>query len=286
MYLCHMLKLIADSGATKVDWRVVHPNGTIEQKKTAGINPVFLSQEEICDILNRELRTAFVGEVDEIHFYAAGVTGAEMSAKMEACFHIVFPDAVSAADSDMVAAARALCGSRPGIACILGTGSNSCFWDGEQILPDKVPAGGFILGDEGGGAVLGRKLLSDWIKRQLPPEIDEAFKRQYPHIDIHFIIQKVYREPIPQRFLATFSPFMNDHRNHPHINNLLRTSFAEFFSRNVAQYDYPHYPVNIAGSIAHYYQDIISEEAQKQGMTIGKIIKAPIEGLLEYHSQL
>jgi len=278
-----MFKIIADSGATKVDWRVVHPNGTIQQITTAGINPLFLSKDAICDILHRELRAAFEGDVGQIHFYAAGITGAEMECYMQECFQMVFPQAHCTADSDMVAAARALCGNMPGIACIMGTGSNSCFYDGEKILPDKVPAGGFILGDEGGGAVLGRKLLSDFIKRMLPVEIDQAFKTQYPLIDIHYIIQKVYREPIPQRFLATFSPFIHEHRNHPHINDLLRTSFAEFFSRNVAQYDYQRYPVHIVGSIACYYQDIITQEAQKQGMTMGKILKAPIDGLLTYH---
>jgi N-acetylglucosamine kinase-like BadF-type ATPase len=244
---------------------------------------VFLSREEICNTLNLQLCNTFDGEVNQIHFYAAGVTGIEMEQKMQKCFRSIFPNAVCTVDSDMVAAARALCGNKPGIACILGTGSNSCFYDGHNILPDKVPAGGFILGDEGGGAVLGRKLLSDFIKRQLPAEIDLAFTSQYPQIDIHYIIQKVYREPIPQRFLAAFSPFLNEYRNHPHINHLLRTSFAEFFSRNAAQYDYRRYPVNMVGSIAHYYSDIIHEEAQKQGMTIGKILKAPIEGLLEYH---
>jgi len=278
-----MIKIIADSGSTKVDWRVVSLDGTVQQITTTGINPVFLSQQEICDTLN-QLRAAFEGEVGHIHFYAAGITGAAMEQHMQVCFSQVFPLAVSAADSDIVAAVRALCGNQPGIACILGTGSNSCFYDGQQIAPDKVPAGGFILGDEGGGAVLGRKLLSDFIKRQLPADIDRAFRAKYPDVDMHHIIQKVYREPIPARFLAGFSPFLNENRNNPHINKLLRTSFAEFFSRNVAQYDYQRYPVNIVGSIAYYYEDMIVEEAQKQAMTIGKILRAPIDGLLEYHT--
>ena len=278
-----MIKLIADSGATKADWRVVFPNKTIQQITTKGINPVFLKQQEICDTLSNELRASFEGEVSNIHFYAAGVTGAEMSLYMQECFATVFPHATSTADSDMVAAARALCGNLPGVASILGTGSNSCFYDGKSIRPDKVPAGGYILGDEGGGAVLGRKLLSDFIKRQLPVDIDAAFIKQYPQVDINYIIQKVYREPIPARFLATFSPFLWKHRHNPHINNLLRTSFAEFFSRNISQYDFKNYPVHIVGSVGYHYLDIITEEAQKQGMTIGKVLKAPIEGLLEYH---
>lgn len=279
-----MVILIADSGSSKVDWRVIHPTGAVQSITTTGINPLFLKQEEICDALRQELRVAFDGEVGRIHFYAAGVTGPEMSRYMQECFHSIFPHAVSSADSDMVAAARALCGNQPGIASILGTGSNSCFYDGKHIVPDKVPAGGFILGDEGGGSVLGRKLLSDFIKRQLPIEIDFAFKTRYPQMDIHYMIQKVYREPIPARFLATFSPFLYEHRNHPHINNLLRTSFAEFFSRNIAQYDYKNHPVNIVGSVGYFYLEIIREEAQKQGMTIGKVLKTPIDGLLEYHN--
>ena len=278
-----MILLIADSGSSKVDWRVVHPNGTVQSITTTGINPLFLSKREICDTLYQGLRLAFDGEVSRIYFYAAGVTGPEMSHYMQECFYSIFPHAVSSADSDMVAAARALCGTRPGIASILGTGSNSCFYDGENIVPNKVPAGGFILGDEGGGSVLGRKLLSDFIKRQLPDEIDAAFTRQYPQMDTPYIIQKVYREPIPARFLASFSPFLYEHRNHPHINNLLRTSFAEFFSRNIAQYDYKSHPINIVGSIGYYYQEVIQEEAQKQGMTIGKVLKTPIDELLKYH---
>ena len=278
-----MRKIIADSGATKADWRVVHPDGAVQSITTKGINPVFLDRNQICDIL-QELAGTFEGKVDEIHFYAAGVIGSDIERLMQTCFHDIFPDAVSASCSDMVAAARALCGFQPGIACIMGTGSNSCFYDGQQILPDKVPAGGFIIGDEGSGAVLGRKLLSDLIKRQLPPPIEKAFTARYPEIDIHYIIQKVYREPIPGRFLATFSPFLHEHRHDPHINRLLRSSFAEFFNRNIAYYDYRRYPVHIVGSIAHYYQDLITEEAQKQGMTIGKILKAPIDGLLVYHT--
>jgi len=280
-----MIQLIADSGSTKVDWRVVYPDGTVEKINTSGINPVFLSQEEICNILN-QLRTDFEGEVSHIYFYAAGVTGIPMEKYMQECFLQVFPQAVCASYSDIVAAARALCGNQPGIACILGTGSNSCFYDGKQILADKVPAGGFILGDEGGGAVLGRKFLSDFIKRQLPVEIDRAFKAKFPDVDMNLIIQKVYREPIPGRFLASFSPFLHEYSHNPHINKLLHSSFAEFFSRNIAQYDYRHYPVNIVGSIAYYYQDIIGEEAQKQGMTIGKILQTPIEGLLAYHTHI
>jgi Predicted N-acetylglucosamine kinase len=277
------MKIIADSGATKVDWRIIFPDQRTQQVTTVGINAVFLTKEEIVKILKEQLRSAFEGEPAEIYFYAAGITGPEMEAHMQACFKEVFPLAQSAAYSDIVAAVRALCGKQPGIAAIMGTGSNTCFYDGESIAPDKVPAGGFILGDEGGGAVLGRKLLADFMKRQLPKDVEADFKATYPEVDLMHIIQKVYRESIPSRFLASFSPFLNKHRNNPHINHLLRSSFAEFFSRNIAQYDYKHYEVNIVGSIAYYYKDLLVDEAQKQGMRIGKILQAPIDGLLDYH---
>ena len=278
-----MITLIADSGTTKTNWVVVHSGGTIQQIITIGINPLFLSKEDICNTLFQGVRAAFEGEVNTIHFYAAGITGTETALYVQECFLSVFPYATSTVHSDMVAAARALCGDKPGIACILGTGSNSCFYDGENILPDKVPAGGFILGDEGGGSVLGRKLLSDFIKRQLPADIDSAFKKHFPQMDTQYIIQKVYREPLPARFMASFSPFLYNHRNNEYINNLLRSSFAEFFSRNISQYNYERHPVHIAGAIGYFYQDIIREEALKQGMTIGKVLKSPIEGLLKYH---
>ena len=156
------------------------------------------------------------------------------------------------------------------------------FYDGEEIV-NNVRAGGFILGDEASGGVLGKKLMADFIKGLLPKEIEEEFVKRYD-LDYMKIVQKVYREPLPSKWLASFSPFISEFRDNPHINNLIRTSFDEFFKRNIVHYDYKNYPVNLVGSIAHYYEDILKDVAAQNGATIGKIIKSPIDGLVEYHT--
>ncbi len=275
------MQLIADSGSTKVDWRAIMDDGSVKSIYTEGINPVFQTKEYIVNIFKTHLLPELGPDVKEIFFYGAGVLSPELSQTLSEAFKEVFPQSVCYAASDILAAARALCGHQPGIACILGTGGNTSFYDGKEITKG-VKAGGFILGDEASGGVLGKKLVADFIKGLLPKEIEEEFVKRYD-LDYPKIVAKVYKEPLPSRFLASFSPFINEFRNHPHIDNLLRTSFKEFFTRNIYQYDYKNYSVNLVGSIAHYYEDIIKEVAAECGVTIGRIIKSPIDGLVEYH---
>ncbi|MBP3344446.1 MAG: ATPase [Bacteroidales bacterium] len=275
------MRLIADSGSTKVDWRAILEDGTVKSISTEGINPVFQTKDYIVDIFKTKLLPELGPDVKEIFFYGAGILSAELSQTLSDAFREVFPQSVCYAASDILAAARALCGREAGIACILGTGGNTSFYDGNEIVKG-VKAGGFILGDEASGGVLGKKLVSDFIKGLLPKEIEEEFVKRYD-LDYPKIVAKVYKEPLPSRFLASFSPFINEFRSHPHIDNLLRTSFDEFITRNIYQYDYKNYSVNLVGSVAYYYQDILKEVAEKRGVTIGKILKTPIEGLIEYH---
>lgn len=275
------MQLIADSGSTKVSWRAIKDDGSVVEIETSGINPVFMEDADIQKILADSLVPVIGDKVDNIWFYGAGVVGGEPSAKLERCFQKVFPGSSCEAVSDVMAAARALCGHKPGIACILGTGSNSCFYDGEQIT-SNVKAGGFILGDEASGAYLGKRFISDFIKGLLPDAIEKEFVKRYG-LDYLAIVQKVYREPLPSRFLASFSPFINEFRNHPHIANLLKNSFDEFLSRNIIHYDYKKYPVNFVGSIAYYYKDILEKAVAAKGMRMGTVLKGPIDGLVEYH---
>ncbi|MBR5250228.1 MAG: ATPase [Bacteroidales bacterium] len=274
--------LIADSGATKVDWRCIQADGSIVEIQTEGINAVYLTADQIIDLLKKHLLPVLGNGVREVYFYGAGVVSAEVSKVLADCFDAVFPGCTCVAESDILAAARALCGNKPGIACILGTGANTCFYDGEQITKN-VRAGGFILGDDGSGAVIGKHFISDFIKGLLPKEIEDEFVKRYG-LDYMAIVQKVYREGLPSRFLASFSPFINEFRAHPHIAKLLRRCFDDFCERNISQYDYENYEVNLVGSVAHYYRDILEESAKEHGMRIGKILKSPISGLVEYHN--
>jgi N-acetylglucosamine kinase-like BadF-type ATPase len=277
------MQLIADSGSTKVDWRAIKEDGSVIEISTEGINPVFQTREQILEIFNTKLVPVLGNGVKEIYFYGAGVVSPEVCGALSGYFKEVFPESECFAASDVLAAARALCGHKPGIACILGTGSNSCMYDGKDIVKN-VRAGGFILGDEASGGYLGKRLISDFIKGLLPKEIEDVFVERYG-LDYMAIVQKVYRESLPSRFLASFSPFLNEFKEHPYIHNLLRSSFDEFFKRNIVHYDYQNNDVNFVGSIAYYYRPIIEESAAAQGMKVGKIIKSPIDGLVEYHKE-
>ncbi|HEY9551077.1 MAG TPA: ATPase [Prevotella sp.] len=276
--------LIADSGSTKTDWCLIDHGQVVLTVKTRGFNPFFQTEDEIA----QELQTALVGKlpsttVNEVFFYGAGCTP-EKSPIVETALrrelHIVERCEVA---TDMLAAARSLCGHKPGIACILGTGSNSCAYDGQKITHNVSPLG-FILGDEGSGAVLGKTLVGDILKNQLPKPIIEAFHAKY-NLTAAEIIDKVYRQKLPNRFLAGFVPFLNEHMAEESIENLVVESFRRFLVRNVKQYaDWQTLPIGFNGSIAHYFKAQLEKALQAEGMTLGRIIQAPMEGLVDYHT--
>lgn len=275
--------LIADSGSTKVDWRAILNDGKVKEISTEGINPVFLTKEKIVEILKKSLLPELGDGVEQVFFYGAGVVSPEIRATLDSCFKEVFPKSSTIAESDVLAAARALCGHKPGIACIMGTGSNSCFYDGKGIAKN-VKAGGFILGDEASGGYLGKMLLSDFIKGLLPKHIEDELVSRYG-LDYMGIVQKVYREPLPSRFLASFSPFIFEYKEDPHIHNLLMNAFNAFLERNIVHYDFKNYEVNFVGSVAFYYKEILEECILAHGMKMGRILKSPIYGLTDYHKE-
>ena len=275
------MQLIADSGSTKVDWRAIKDDGSIVEISTEGINPVFITPEEIVKILSQKLLPVIGPGVKNVYFYGAGVVSPQLIATLSESFKKVFPESETFAASDVLAAARALCGHNPGIACIMGTGSNSCFYDGENIAKN-VRAGGFILGDEASGGILGKKLSSDFIKGLLPAHRQAEFDKRYD-LDYMKVVEKVYKQPMPSRFLASFAPFINEFIADPYMENLVNTSFDEFFKRNISQYDYKNHTVNFVGSIAFYFKDKLVAAAERNGMKVGRVLKTPIEGLVEYH---
>lgn len=274
--------LIADSGSTKTDWCVVEQGQLVRQVFTKGINPFFQTKEEI----GTELRKSLLPHLDctafeAVYFYGAGCT-AEKSGLLEqelrTYLQVHGPIEVN---SDLLGAARAVCGNQPGIACILGTGSNSCYYNGEKIAA-QVPSLGFILGDEGGGATLGKLLVSDLLKNQLGNRLKEKFLTQY-NLTFPEIIESVYRKPFPNRFLASFSPFLLENLEEPEIYALVLNAFQSFFQRNVMQYDYVNYSVHLIGSIAFHYRKVLSEAAKTAGIEIKSVIQSPMQGLIRYH---
>lgn len=275
--------LIADSGSTKTDWCIVENGVPLQQIFTKGTNPFFQSEEEI----SNEIATALLpqlqtNELDAVYFYGAGCGFPDKIETMHRAIskHLKVKGEVEVS-TDMLAAARGLCGHNAGIACIMGTGSNSCYYDGKDIVTNVSPLG-FILGDEGSGACLGKLLVGDLLKNQMTPELKEKFLTQFS-LTPGDIIDRVYRKPFPNRFLASLSPFLFQNLNEPCIRTLVLDSIKAFLKRNVMQYDYQHNKVHFIGSVAFYYKELLAEAAQETGIQLGTIIKSPMEGLIEYH---
>lgn len=277
--------LIADSGSTKTDWCVVENGVLVQQIFTKGTNPFFQSEEEI----SNEIATALLPELktdefDAVYFYGAGCGFPD---KIEIVHRAISKQLKVKGNvevaTDMLAAARGLCGREAGIACIMGTGSNSCYYDGENIVANVSPLG-FILGDEGSGACLGKLMVGDLLKNQMNPELKEKFLKQFDLTPAD-IIDRVYRKPFPNRFLASLSPFLAQNINAPCVHELVLNSFKAFFKRNIMQYEnYQNLKVNLIGSVAFYYKEVLAEAAEAMGIQLGTIIQSPMEGLIKYHA--
>lgn len=278
----HMI-LIADSGSTKTHWCLKTKSGQKSDFLTEGINPFHQSEDVIRHILTDGLlpqlaKYLWVGPIERIYFYGAGCTP-EKCVVMKAILEEVFLKAEAEVHSDMVGAAIGVLGREKGVACILGTGSNSCLWDGEKIVRG-VPSLGYILGDEGSGAVLGRTLAGDVLKNLLGDELREAFLRENGLTQAD-IIERVYRQPMANRFLAELSKFCAAHRGNEAIEALLRCHFAAFRDRVVAQYGKDEeLTVSFVGSIAWYYRDVLEAVLTEGGYRVGKIVKEPMDGLV------
>ena len=294
-YLCVTMKakriLIADSGSTKTAWLLMEEGLTDVTFRTRGINPVMQSEAEITATLMSELLPQLAAatmdkskatDIGEIHFYGAGCTPARRHV-VEGALRSCFSEARLSIESDLLGAARALCGANEGIACILGTGSNSCYYNGEQIV-QNTPSLGYILGDEGGGAMLGRRFLGDLLKGLLPESVKMNFFEEYK-LQMDAIIDRVYRQPMPNRFLASLAPFLVANRNVTEIHDLLVDSFRSFFARNIRNYGRPELPVHFVGSIAYHFGVELVEAAREEGFWVGRIESAPLQGIADYHRE-
>lgn len=275
--------LLADSGSTKTDWGLVENGKLVKRLRTSGMNPFQMSEEAITEEIKTHLVPELPGTVlDEVHFYGAGCTKEKQPIVERALRANLTINGECEVASDMLGAARGICGHKPGIACILGTGSNSCSYDGKNLVKNVSPLG-FILGDEGSGAVLGKLLVGDVLKNQMPEAITKRFFEKYKLTSAE-IIDRVYRQPKPNTFLASFVPFLEENIDEPKIYNLVKESFRSFLRRNVMQYDdWQTLPIGFNGSIAKIYMKPLLEALEEEGMHLGRIIQAPMEAMVEYH---
>ena len=277
--------LIADSGSSKTDWRLIDEEGKIHQAKTAGINPLLHTEAEVLTILQNELLPQLSKkDIRNVYFYGAGCASESACGLVATALKSVFFGAETAVTHDLLAAARALCHKEPGIACILGTGSNSCLYDGEKIV-DKIPPLGYVLGDEGSGSYIGKQLLNAFLKRDMPADLSEKFAKRF-EAEVATVLENVYRKPSPSRYIAGFSRFAFHHLKHPYIFRLVYKSFEDFFEKNVCKYEnYQQYKVHFTGSIAFYYSNVLRQVANDKGLFVKNIVEAPIAGLTLYHQE-
>ena len=274
--------IIADSGGSKIDWRLLRKNGVISQANTPGFNPYYQPIED----LHRSIREHIFDLADEpvtkVFFYGAGVSSEKNQEVIRHAFKEFFAQAETFVGWDLLAAARALCGAEPGIACIMGTGSNSCLYDGKDIV-GNVANLGWILADEGSGANIGRKFLVDYLRLKQPKDIAERFRQQYPLSREEFL-EKVYQGERPSAFLARFTRFIHENIQHEYCHNLMYKCFNEFYEEVVMRYDnYAQYKVHFVGSIALHFQDILRQVARDKGITVKHIMEGPIAGLTLFH---
>jgi glucosamine kinase len=275
--------LIADSGSTKTEWRILSPDGTVSQARTTGYNPHHQPAEAIIHSLRTEFMAQLPPEpIEKIFFYGAGCGSDKSKEIVRKAFAEVFPATELVIEHDLLAAARALCLEEPGIACILGTGSNSCLYDGKQIT-GNVPALGYILGDEGSGTDLGKKVVADYLRGNMPEHLLEKFRKRFD-VTVDEVLDRIYRQPFPKPYLASFSRFLFHNLKDPYCYKLVYDSFSDFIRINISQYPgYKQHKVHFVGSIAFYYSNILRQAAADQGLTVRNILESPIAGLTLYH---
>lgn len=276
----HSITLLADSGSTKTDWCVVSGGKVAARVRGRGINPCLQGVDEIAGIVDVDLmpRIGLADGISAVYFYGAGCRD-DKSAVVEGVLRRAFPEVAEVTvGSDMLGAARALFGNGEGIACILGTGANSCVYDGHGIVAN-IPPLGYILGDEGSGAVLGKLFINALFKGGLPGSLRDEFVAKTGY-DVPHIINKVYGQPLANRFLASLSPFIHEHLDCDGLRRLVVYNFRAFFRRNVALYGRSDLPVGAVGSIAYHYGPELHEAAAAEGYAVTRVVKSPMDGLL------
>ena len=275
--------LIVESGATKSDWRVISKDGKEMKRIIAeGVNVSTMRMDAIKNIISETAGQLAQDGISEIYFYTAGVVTEDISSELKSVLNRTIPCAICDIQNDLTAAARAVCGHSTGIAASLGTGSNSCLFDGEKII-QRVYSCGYIIGDEGSAATLGKFFIADFLKGLVPAEVAADFASRYDS-DYATIVQNVYRsEASPSGYLGSFAPFVMEHYSDEYIRELVEGNFRSFIRRSLKQYDTERYPVGVVGGFGYALKDIFAKVAEEEGVKISRFIKEPIDGLMDYH---
>jgi len=277
------IQLIADSGATKTEWCLIE-NGKKKKIITQGISPYFLNTVQIQELLQQELLPNLKNvQPEEVYYYGTGCSNPGNVAIVKKALKHFFSKAKINVDIDLIGAARALCGNEKGIVCILGTGSNSCYYTGKKIGANS-PGLGFILGDEGSGSYLGKKVLQYYLYNTFDPELIDRFKLKY-NTNVDEILDAVYKKPLANRYMANFTGFLVENRGHFMVENIIEDCFNDFFFTHICKYKESWLlPIHFVGSVAFGFKDVLKEMCHSYELQLGTVLKKPIDGLIRYHS--
>ncbi|HVE61725.1 MAG TPA: hypothetical protein VNA26_07895, partial [Chitinophagaceae bacterium] len=275
--------LIADSGATKAEWCLIN-NGKGETIFTQGISPYFLNAEQIAELVYNEVRSVLKNIPDNIYYYGTGCANPENAKAVKKAIAKVYAKSKIEVNTDLLAAARAVCGHQKGVACILGTGSNSCYYNGKKIMKNS-PGIGYVLGDEGSGAYLGKKVIQYYLYNTFDEDLRSRFDAKFVTSAVE-ILDNVYKQPLPNKYLAGFTMFLAENRGHYMIENILEDGLNDFFFYHLCKYaEIWKHPVNFVGSVAFGFKDIIEQLCHSYEFDLGIILKNPMPGLVSYHSE-
>lgn len=282
LFFTKRMVLIADSGSTKTEWSLINGNTAGQSFYSSGINPYFMNSDDILTLLRLDLQRMMSIRPSAVWYYGTGCNSEQKNNVVRTALEKFFSAGKINIGSDLLGAARSLCQGEPGIACIIGTGSNSCYYNGTGIISNVAPLG-YILGDEGGAAVLGRKLLAGVLKKQVPAPVIEKFFEFY-RITPAEILENVYTKPFPNRFLGQFAKFISENISIPELREIVDSSFDEFIVRNINQYpEARELPVHFTGSIAFHFRSCLLDRLSKYNLRAGRITLSPMQDLVRYH---
>jgi glucosamine kinase len=276
--------LTADSGATKAEWCLLN-NGKKKTLFTQGISPYFLNTDQIAELVNKELTAKLKNvTVEHIYYYGTGCSNVENARSIKKALTTVFPGAEVSVNTDLMGAARAVCGHEKGIACILGTGSNSCYYNGKSIVRNS-PGIGYVLGDEGSGAYLGKKVLQYYLYNTFDEDLRARFDAKFVTTGSE-ILDNVYKKPLPNRYMASFALFLAENRGHYMIENIIEDGLNDFFFQHLCKYNEVwKYPVHFIGSVASGFKDVLEQLCHSYEFELGTVLKNPMEGLVKFHNE-
>lgn len=277
------MKVIADSGSTKTHWRIISSDGSSESLDSVGLNPFFIEAKDLVEVMEHCFHLQELKDIEEVYFYGAGCAGKEKCDFMKEVLSKVFFRANIHVHSDLLASAHALFGDQPGVACILGTGSNAAVYNG-QVLEEKINSLGYILGDEGSGSYIGKQLLLAYFRQEMPSNIRKDFQDSY-QISRQSTMDNIYRKPFPNRYLASFAPFASKHNKTDFIRDLIKKSFSHFVDYQLSTLHFDStMEVGFVGSVSFYFKDILKEVLAERGYIMGNVLKEPIAKLMQFYS--